>query len=54
MFNIVFKLKDGDLNFKTEVKNLARAAKLLGEENKVEVTVTEEVKPRPVKFKGVS
>lgn len=38
---------------KTERRNLARAAKELGNENKIVVEVTEEVKPRVVKFKGV-
>ena len=41
------------LRLQTENRNLARAAMMLGQENHLAVEVTEEVKPRVVKFKGV-
>lgn len=41
------------LKLKTNTRNLARAARMLGNENGLEVKVTEEVEPRVVKFKDV-
>ena len=41
------------LKLTTEKRGLARAVALLGKENGLAVTVTEEVQPRVVKFKGV-
>jgi len=42
------------LKLTTQTRKLARAAFLLGEENKLKVDVAVEVAARPVKFKGLS
>lgn len=41
------------LRLTTSNRNVARSAVLLGKENKLEVTVTQEVEPRPIKFKNL-
>lgn len=53
MYNISIIHKDGTLELKTEVRANARAVQLLAKENEIEVEVTEERAPRPVKFKDV-
>ena len=55
MFKIDIQDCDGNelLVVETTERKLARAMSLLGEENDLKVTVTEEVKPRVLKFKGV-
>lgn len=41
------------ITLKTKERRLARSFVLLGKENGLDVKVTEEIAPRPVKFKGV-
>ena len=56
MFTIVIPNPEegqSPITLHTLKRNLARAARELGNENNMAIEVTEEVKPRVVKFKGV-
>ena len=53
MFQVTFKLGGQNLTLKTNDRKVARYTCMFFKENKVPCEVTEELKPREVKFKGL-